>query len=158
MFCKRCKTSLANTGCSVQCRVEEMSCQMESHLPLAPDGAAPAFGVVVEESIDCLYLKVQTLLPASRFAKSLCSRSHMCHSYVAQVHCKDRDGLLLDIASTLADLHLQVWSVHVLCHVLTCQVRSCQTTRRRCDACKLSHCMYAGAKCGSYNHTRRQRF
>ncbi len=50
---------------------------MESHLPLAPDGAAPAFGVVVEESIDCLYLKVQTLLPASRL-RSRCVHDLIC--------------------------------------------------------------------------------
>lgn len=137
MFCKRCKSSLAytgaSTGCSVQCRAEDMSCQMESHLPLAPDGAAPAFGVVVEESIDCLYLKVQMLSPAALQSHSV---HHLTFAIVCnvQIHCKDRDGLLLDIASTLADLHLQVWFLHVLCYVLTCQVMSCQsdTAALRC--------------------------
>ncbi len=65
----------------MQCRAEDMSCKMESHLPLAPDGAAPAFGVVLEESIDCLYLKVQMLSPTSRFAKSQCSSSHICNCF-----------------------------------------------------------------------------
>lgn len=57
-----------------------------SHLPLAPDGAAAAFGVVVEESADEVAVKV---------------------------HCRDRRSLLSDIVAALSELDLQVTTAAV---------------------------------------------
>ena len=83
------------------------------HLPLAPDGAAAAFGVIVEQqAADCCFVegvlafcrcsRVSALTPLhSAAATTLCMA-------VVQVHCRDRPRLLLDIASALADLELQV--------------------------------------------------
>ena len=90
------------------------------HLPLAPDGAAAAFGIIVEQAADCCIVKV---MPASCRCPRVSAVALMCSVLAAgypcacpscwrvavgQVHCKDRPRLLLDTASALAELQLQV--------------------------------------------------
>ena len=120
--CCDCFRSLWTSAHAYGCSAVDATGAQDLHLPLAPDGAAAAFGIIVEQAADCCIVKVGQ--PSSEALECLPRSSVTAHLLLAciawlprlcaaavQVHCKDRPRLLLDTASALAELQMQVATI-----------------------------------------------